>query len=126
MVRFAKSREVEGRILNATIGRTPSGKYFVSIGTETEVSELPKTNSTVGKDVGLKDFAILSNGTIYSNQKFFRTLEEKLSKAQRIMSRRTIGGANWYKDKNKVVLPKTFRPVSFVLVVASKIKTLKI
>ena len=38
----------------------------------------------------------------YSNPKFFRTLEEKLAKAQRIMSRRTVGGANWYKAKIKV------------------------
>ena len=102
LVRFAKSREVEGRILNATIRRNPSGKYFVSIGTEAEVTELPKTSSAVGIDVGIKDFAILSDGTIYSNPKFFRTLEEKLAKAQRIMSRRTIGGANWYKAKIKV------------------------
>ncbi len=63
LVRFAKSREVEGRILNATIRRNPSGKYFVSLGTETEVAELPKTNSAIGIDVGLKDFAILSDGT---------------------------------------------------------------
>ena len=102
LVRFANSREVKGRIINATIRRNPSGKYFVSIGTETEVSELPKTNSAIGIDVGLKDFAILSDGTTYSNPKFFRRLEEKLVKAQRIMSRRTIGGANWYKAKIKV------------------------
>lgn len=102
LIRFAKSREVEGRILNATIRRNPSGKYFISIGAEIEVSELPKTQSTIGVDVGLKDFAILSNGTTYSNPKFFRTLEEKLAKAQRIMSRRVIGGANWYKAKIKV------------------------
>ena len=102
LVRFAKSREVEGRILNATIRRNPSGKYFISIGTEVEVAELPKTNSAVGVDVGLKDFAILSDGTTYSNPKFFRTLEEKLAKAQRIMSRRTVGGSNWYKAKIKV------------------------
>jgi putative transposase len=101
-VRFAKSREVKGRILNATIRRNPSGKYFVSLSTETEVSELPKTNSAIGIDVGLKEFAILSNGITYSNSKFFRTLEEKLAKAQRIMSRRTVGGANWYKAKFKV------------------------
>ena len=101
-VRFAKSREVKGRILSATIRRNPSGKYFVSIGAEVEVSELPKTQSAVGIDVGLKDFAILSDNTIYSNPKFFRTLEEKLAKAQRIMCRRTIGGANWYKAKRKV------------------------
>ncbi|MCQ6274713.1 IS200/IS605 family element transposase accessory protein TnpB [Bacillus sp. V3B] len=103
LVRFAKSREVEGRILSATIRRNPSGKYFVSLGTETEVAELPKTHSAVGIDMGVKDFAILSDGTPpYKNQKFFRTLEEKLAKAQRIMSRRTIGGSNWYKAKIKV------------------------
>ncbi len=102
LVRFAKSREVEGRILSATIRRNPSGKYFVSIATETEVTELPKTNSAVGIDVGLRDFAILSDDTIYPNPKFFRTLEEKVAKAQRIMSRRTIGGANWYKVERKV------------------------
>ena len=102
LVRFANSLKVKGRIINVTIRRNPSGKYFVSIGTETEVSELPKTNSAIGIDVGLKDFAILSDGTTYPNPKFFRRLEEKLAKAQRIMSRRTIGGANWYKAKIKV------------------------
>lgn len=101
-VRFAKSREVEGRILNATIRRNPSGKYFISIGTEVEMKELPKTNSMIGIDVGLKEFATLSDGTTYDNPKFFRTLEENLAKAQRIMSRRTVGGANWYKAKIKV------------------------
>ena len=102
LVRFAKSREVHGKILNATIRRNSSGKYFVSIGTEVEVTEMPKTESAIGIDVGLKDFAILSDGTTYSNPKFFRTLEEKLAKLQRIMSRRTVGGTNWYKAKRKV------------------------
>jgi len=102
LVRFAKSREVKGRIISATIRRNPSGKYFVSLATESEVADMPKTNSAVGMDVGLKDFAILSDGTVYSNPKFFRTLEERLAKAQRIMRRRTVGGTNWYKAKIKV------------------------
>jgi putative transposase len=102
LVRFAKSREVEGKILNATIRRNPSGKYFVSIGTEVEVAVPLKTGSAIGVDVGLKDFAILSDGTTYANPKFFSTLEEKLAEAQRILSRRTVGGANWYKAKIKV------------------------
>lgn len=88
LVKFAKSREVEGRILNATIRRNVSGTYFVSILTETEVQELPKTSSSVGVDVGLKDFAILSDGTVYKNHKYFRVLEKKLAKAQRVLSRR--------------------------------------
>ncbi|RDU37709.1 transposase [Neobacillus piezotolerans] len=88
LVRFAKSQEIKGRILNATIRRTPSGKYFVSVLTEEEIKPLDKTGSIVGIDLGLKDFAILSDGTTYRNLKFFRTLEEKLGKAQRILSRR--------------------------------------
>lgn len=102
LVRFAKSREVEGRILSATVRQNPSGKYFVSILVETEVQKLPKTESTVGVDLGLKSFAILSDGTTYANPKFFRTLEEKLAKAQRILSRRTKGGSNWNKQRIKV------------------------
>ncbi|MGH1169851.1 IS200/IS605 family element RNA-guided endonuclease TnpB [Bacillus cytotoxicus] len=88
LVKFAKSREVEGRILHATMRRNPSGKYFVSILAETNVQGLPKTGSSVGVDVGLKDFAILSTGEVFSNPKWFRQLEEKLAKAQRVLSRR--------------------------------------
>ncbi|MEC1180609.1 IS200/IS605 family element RNA-guided endonuclease TnpB [Metasolibacillus meyeri] len=87
-VKLAKSHEVEGRILNATIRRNPSGKYFVSILVETDVQPFEKTGSSVGIDVGLKDFAILSAGTVYKNPKFFRSLEKKLMKEQRILSRR--------------------------------------
>lgn len=102
LVRFAKSREVEGRILHATIRRNPSGKYFVSILVETGVSPVEKTGSSVGVDVGLKDYAILSTGEVFSNPKWFRKLEEKLANAQRILSRRTKGGSNWNKQRIKV------------------------
>ncbi|WP_458413193.1 IS200/IS605 family element RNA-guided endonuclease TnpB [Schinkia sp. CFF1] len=102
LVRFAKSKEVNGSIMNATIRRNATGKYFVSILVETEVQPLEKTGSAVGIDVGLKDFATLSDGTVYENPKFFRTLEEKLVKAQRILSRRQINSSNWHKQRVKV------------------------
>lgn len=101
-VRFAKSREVEGRILNATVRRNPSGKYFVSILVETEVQRLEKTGSSVGVDVGLKDFAILSTGEVFGNPKWFRTLEKRLANAQRILSKRVKGSSNWNKQRVKV------------------------
>ncbi|WP_186668079.1 IS200/IS605 family element RNA-guided endonuclease TnpB [Sporosarcina sp. BP05] len=88
LVKISKSREVVGRIMNATIRRNSSGKYFASILVETEVEEKLKTGSVVGIDVGLKDFAILSDGAVYENPKFFRSLEKKLAKEQRILSRR--------------------------------------
>ncbi|EAO56934.1 Transposase, IS605 OrfB [Bacillus thuringiensis IBL 4222] len=102
LVRFAKSHEVEGRIVNATVRQNPSGRYFVSLLVETEVQKLPKTHSYIGIDVGLKDFAILSDGTHYENPKFFRSLEDKLAKAQRVLSRRMKGSSRWNKQRVKV------------------------
>lgn len=102
LVKFAKSRDVEGRILNATIRRNPSGKYFVSVLAEANIHELLKTGKEVGIDVGLKDFAILSNGVVVGNPKFFRRLEEKLARAQRKLSRMMKGSSNWNKQRIKV------------------------
>ncbi|MEF3308748.1 IS200/IS605 family element RNA-guided endonuclease TnpB [Paenibacillus sp. GYB004] len=102
LVKLAKSREVEGRILNATITRKPSGKYFVSVLAEASIDELPKTGKEVGIDVGLKDFAILSNGVVVGNPKFFRRLEEKLARAQRKLTRMMKGSSNWNKQRIKV------------------------
>ena len=102
LVRFAKSREVDGRIISATVSRKPSGKFFVSVLAETEVSELPKTGSACGVDVGLKDFAVISGEKTHANPRFFRSLEAKLAKEQRILSRRVKFTNNWYKQKLKV------------------------
>ena len=102
LVRYAKSREVDGRIISATVSRKPSGKFFVSILAETEVSELPKTGIACGVDLGLKDFAVVSGGSGHTNPRFFRSLEVKLAKEQRILSRRVKFSSNWYKQKLKV------------------------
>ncbi len=101
-MRFAKSREVDGRIINATIRRNPSGKYFVSILVETEVVPLPKTHAITGVDLGLKDFATLADGTIYKNNRYLKSSEHKLRKAQQVLSRRVIGSSNWNKQRIKV------------------------
>ncbi|PSL50870.1 putative transposase [Salsuginibacillus halophilus] len=87
-VKFAKSREVEGRLLSATVRRNPTGKYFVSLLVETEVDELPKTGQSIGIDVGLKTYASLSDATDYDNPRFLRSLETTLAKEQRKLSRR--------------------------------------
>ena len=48
--------------------RNGSGKYFISLLCETDIQELPKTNSSVGIDLGIKDMAILSTGEKYENR----------------------------------------------------------
>src|SRR5699024_12349530 len=50
LVRFSKSRDIEGRILHTTVRRNPSGKYFISILVETEVQPLDKTETSIGID----------------------------------------------------------------------------
>ncbi|MFF2531076.1 IS200/IS605 family element RNA-guided endonuclease TnpB [Brevibacillus sp. NPDC058079] len=101
-VSFAKSREVEGRILSATIRCNPSGKYFVSVLCETESQLLPKVEQTVGIDLGIKDFAILSTGEKVANPKYYRKYEKQLAKWQRIQSRRQKGSNNRNKARTKV------------------------
>ena len=78
-VKFAKSRKVEGDSLRYD-RRNPSGKYFVStLYRNGYPRHFPKPIKSVGIDLGLKYFAVLSNGEEpIKNPKWFRTLEEKL------------------------------------------------
>lgn len=48
LVKFANNREIDGRIMNATIRKNPSGKYFISLLVETTIQPLEKTDSSVG------------------------------------------------------------------------------
>ena len=102
LVKFAKSREVLGNIQNATIRKTPSGKYFISITCKVEIEELTKTTKKVGVDVGLKDFAITSDGEIIENPKYFRKSEKRLAKLQKDLARKVYGSNNWNKARIKV------------------------
>ena len=57
---------------------------------ETDIQELPKTNSSVGIDLGIKDMAILSTGEKIENLKFRKQLEDKLKREQRKLSKRFL------------------------------------
>ncbi|MCY7518722.1 transposase, partial [Paenibacillus larvae] len=103
-VKFAKSQEPKGRILNATIRKNASGKFFVSILCEEEIYVLPKTDSAIGIDLGITDFAIFSDGRKIENNKFTSQMEKKLKREQRKLSRRALfakkNGINLYEAKN--------------------------
>ncbi|OUM84676.1 MAG: transposase [Bacillus thermozeamaize] len=101
-VRFARSREVKGRIISATIRRNPTGKYFVSVLVETEIQPLPACDSKVGIDLGVKNFAVLSTGEVIANPKHLHKHGQQLIRWQRILSRRTQGGRRWEKARLKV------------------------
>ena len=87
LVRIRKSRDFDGRILHATVSRTASGKYFVSICIEEDASFAPCGKGSIGIDVGLKAFCTMSDGTEAKNPKYLPTYQKKLARAQRRLSR---------------------------------------
>ena len=84
-------REIKGTIKSATISVTPTGKYFVSILVDTNVEMPTKApiaeNTTIGIDLGLKDFAITSEGDVFENPKNLRKAQSKLKYVQRKYSK---------------------------------------
>lgn len=94
------SREVKGRILNATISQAPSGKYFVSICcTDVEIPPLPKTEQSIGIDLGVKKIITLSDGTKIANPKYFHKSERRLARLQRKLSRKPKDGKRYEKAR---------------------------
>src|SRR5690606_16657567 len=91
--------EINGLIKRATISRTPSGRYYVSLLVETIVNELPKTDSNIGIDLGLTDFIDLSDGSKVANPKFLSKLQDKLAREQKILAKR---GAVAKADQRKL------------------------
>ena len=96
------TQPIKGKILNATISRTPSNKYFVSLCCKVEIEQLKEVDSNIGIDLGLKEFAICSNGEIYHNPKWLRKLNHRLKLEQRRLSKMKIGSNNWNKQKLKI------------------------
>lgn len=103
-VKFAKSKEVEGRIINVTVRRSPSGRYFVSVLCELPYCPYVPVNKekAIGIDLGLKDFAAFSTGEKIGNPKYLRMYEKKLVQWQKKLSRRQKGGKNREKARRKV------------------------
>ena len=95
-------REVKGKIGKMNITKTPTGKYYVSILTEQEVKELPKTNKQVGIDLGLKDFVITSDNEKFKNNRYTKKYARELKKAQQHLSRKQKGSNGFEKQKLKV------------------------
>lgn len=103
-VGFFKSRDIEGAPKNITVSRR-GGRWFVSIQTEQEVADPQHPSaSLVGIDLGIKRFATLSDGTVYGPLDSYMTLEGKLVREQRKLSRKVKFSANWRRQKEKIVL----------------------
>ena len=101
-VKIKLHQAVQGVIKSVTISKNPSGKYYISILTQQEIAQLASIDKKLGIDLGLKNFAITSDGDIFENPKFLRKTEKQLTKAQRELSRKKKGSNNRYKARLKV------------------------
>jgi putative transposase len=102
MIEIKQHRPFNGLIKSCTISQVPSGKYFISILVDTEIVMLPIIDNKIGVDLGIKEFAITSNGVFFSNPKHLKKSAKRLAKLQRDLSRKQKGSNNRKKSKIKV------------------------
>ena len=102
LIRIKLHRQPKGMIKSATISRHASGKYYISLLCKEEINQLPKTNSAIGIDLGITDFAILSDGQKIDNNRFTSKMEKKLKREQRKLSLMQKGSKNREKQRIRV------------------------
>ncbi|MCI0501760.1 MAG: transposase, partial [Epsilonproteobacteria bacterium] len=101
-------RKFVGKIKTVTISKTATNKFFASILVDDSL-EFPKTciptkEHSVGIDLGIKDFAVLSTGEKIKNPRHLKKSEKKLAKLQRQLSKKKKGSSNRNKARHKVAL----------------------
>ena len=97
-------QEINGEILFATISKSTTGNYYVSLTCEVQYKPFEKTNSEVGIDTGIKDLAILSDGTTYENIRSLKNSLKKLKYEQRQLSKKVKGSSSRNKQKQKLAI----------------------
>lgn len=113
------SRKFDGEIRNATVSKTKTGKYFVSILVQ-DGKDLPEKKpiqreTTIGIDVGLTHFATLSDGTKIDNPRFLQHSLKRLRIEKRTLQRRYKKGAPEQSKgflKQKLVVAKLYEKIA--------------
>lgn len=101
-VRFFKghNKQINGKIKSYTISHTSTDRYFISVLYETEDRAKLNNNKSVGIDMGIKDFAVLSDGKVFENQKYLKHNLRKLRILQRTVNRRYQQGKKREEQSN--------------------------
>ena len=101
---YRNLNELTDRIINITIEKEKTNKYYVSVIIEKE-EEAPKKitpTSIVGIDLGIKDLVVTSDGEKYPNPKEINKREKRLKRMQRKLCRQAKGSNNYNKTKEKI------------------------
>ena len=106
---FERLQRYKNNIKSATLSKTKSGRFFLSIlieMNEAEFKQFRHTNNKVGIDLGVKDFIITSDGEAFKNKHFLKQSEDKIKKLQRQFSKRVKGSNN--RNKLRIKIAKAF------------------
>ena len=106
---FRRLKRYKDYMRSATLLKTKSGNFFLSILMELPECEFVKFNKTgkqVGIDLGVKDFVITSDGEVFENKHFFKKEEAKINRLHRQLSRKVNGSKN--RNKQRVRIAKAF------------------
>ncbi|CBG70510.1 putative transposase [Streptomyces scabiei 87.22] len=110
-VKVKWSRTLPNTPTSVTVIKDAAGRFFASFVIDTDPdadqARMPETDRTIGIDLGLTHFAVLSDGTKIDSPRFLRRAEKKLKKAQRELSRKQKGSRNRAKARLKVARAHT-------------------
>lgn len=108
IVRFKSGQKLTGKIKNVTIRLSSTGKFYAVLLVDTDIQELPKTNNTVGIDMGVADLMITSDGIKYPTIRFDKILSKKKHYWEKRLARRRLQAQReiaWDRH-NKVLNPR--------------------
>ncbi|MEH2000013.1 MAG: IS200/IS605 family element RNA-guided endonuclease TnpB [Nostoc sp.] len=109
-VKFHKSQDITGKLVNVTVTRTSSGKYIASILCETEIEKYSQATQNIGLDLGIKSYLVTSDGEVVDNPKYYRTLHRKLRSCHKKLSRTVKGSSN--RAKAKIKLARVYEKIT--------------
>ena len=110
---FNRLKQYHDMIRSATLSKTKSGNFFLSVLIELpneDVVKFHQTNEHVGIDLGVKDFVITSDGEVFENKHFYKSQEQKIAKLQRQLSKKQKGSNN--RNKARIKLAKAFEKLN--------------
>ena len=101
-IKFFKSREITGKLKSITVSSDGLGNWFASLATEQDIQVSLREGLSVGVDLGITNFAALSDGTFIDSKKPYTRLRKKLKILQRNVSKKKKTSSNRKKAQKKV------------------------
>lgn len=113
LVKIVLHRFCKGKIKSATVSRTATNKYFVSILTEQIPEVIEKDiiqEKVLGIDMSYKELAVYSDGTKAKYPMYYRKAQRKLAHTQRNFNRTKVGSKR--HEKVRLKLARVYEKIS--------------